>query len=209
MMKNRISILLLAVMIFLPPAPVQASDGVELPPLDDFIGEVTSGDPAELRGLYASGVMAYEVLPQPEGSPAYVSHEQDALTLFEMALDYDTTGLLAHNYLAGADFFRLERGQVIHLIYGDGRTETFVIRRFLRYRALSPNSVTGNFVDLESGELLTAAQLFMKVYNRPGSLVLQTCIEAEGNRSWGRLFVIAEPFDENAPRSMPRFASLQ
>jgi hypothetical protein len=78
------------------------------------------------------------------------------------------------------------------LIYGDGRTETFIVRRFLRYQALSPDSVKSDFVDLETGEFLTTSQLFLKVYNRPGDLVLQTCIYAEGDTSWGRLFIIAE-----------------
>ena len=202
-MKKNILAFLISICLFLHPAQASAAGGEGIPPLEQFATDVMNGEPDELRGIYVPDVMAYEILPQPEGNPAFVTEEVDALTLFGMASSYQTTGLLAHNYLAGADFFLLEDKQLIHLIYGDGRTEIFIIRQFLRYQALSPRSVTSNFVDLETAELLTAEQLFLKVYHRPGDLVLQTCIEAEGHPSWGRLFIIAEPYEGMEPRSMP------
>ena len=82
---------------------------------------------------------------------------------------------------------------MIYLIYGDGKTETFIVREFIRVQALSPNSVTSEFVDLDTGERLSSTRLFFKVFNRPGNLTLQTCINAEGNLSWGRVFILAEP----------------
>ncbi|HUG34994.1 MAG TPA: hypothetical protein VMJ90_09510 [Anaerolineales bacterium] len=203
------SALLLSISLLLHPMHVLASGRETLPPMEQFAVELMNGEPDDLKGIYIPGVMAYEVLPQPEDSPAFVAPEDDALTRFEMASEYETTGLLAHNHLAGADFFLLEDGQLIHLIYGDGRTETFIIRRFLRYQALSPNSVTSDFVDLETGEHLTASQLFLKIYNRPGDLVLQTCIQAEDEPSWGRLFIIAAPYDQIEPRSLPERLALQ
>jgi hypothetical protein len=208
-MKNNLVILLLAVYVFLPVPGAHALDADEVPPLAQFVIELTNGDPDELRGIHVPGVMAYEIVPQPEGRPAFVTLENDALTLFELASRYETTGLLAHNYLAGDDFFLLEKRQLVHLIYGDGRTETYVIRHFWQYQALSPKSVTSNFVDLDTGEQLTASQLFLKVYNRPGDLVLQTCIYRDGESSWGRLFIIAEPFVELEPQSMPGYMSFQ
>jgi hypothetical protein len=42
------------------------------------------------------------------------------------------------------------------------------------------------------------------IYGRRGDLVLQTCIEAQGIDTWGRLFVIAEPV---ALRQTRRLAS--
>lgn len=188
---------------------VSASDGEGIPPMEEFVGEVTNGEPDDLRGVYAPGVMAYEVLPQPEDNPAFVTLEADAVTEFSMASKYETIGLLAHNYLAGEDFFMLEDGQLVHLVYGDGRTETFVIRQFMRYQALSPKSITSDFVDLESGEFLTATQLFLKVYNQPGKIVLQTCVYQEGDPSWGRLFIVAEPYEALEPKSMPWYLSFE
>ena len=194
---------LLILAVLMHPMPVHALGDAEIPSIEEFTEQVMNGNPDELRGLYIPGVLANEVVSQPEGSPAFVSPWQDVVTLFDMAEETGTHGLLAHNYLAGESFFDLAKGQSIHLIYGDGRVEIFVIRQFLRYQALSPNSVTSNFIDLETKERLSASELFLRIFNRPGDVVLQTCIEAEGDSSWGRFFVIAVPVGEYDPRSMP------
>lgn len=112
-----------------------------------------------------------------------------------MASAYGTVGLLAHNYLAGASFQSIERGDEIILIYGDGRTQTFLVEDIQRYQALQPFSPYSNFRDLDTDAVLTAEQLFNKVYRGDFHLTLQTCIEHEGNLSWGRLFIIAKPFN--------------
>lgn len=203
--RRIVTLVILASALVLFPVRVQAQGEAEIPPLEEFIAEVMNGEADELRGLYVPGVLADAIVTQPEGQSAYVSSQKDTLTQFTMASRYDTTGLLAHNYLAGSDFFLLEEEQVIILIYGNGRTETYVIRQFMRYQALTPESTTSNFIDLETGELLSASQLFLKAFDRPGDVVLQTCIYAEGNASWGRLFIIAEPFMEHEPVSMPNF----
>ena len=181
---------LIALAFLLFPARVEAL-GKPVPPLDEFIAEVMNGEGDELRGIYAPGVFAYSVVPQPAGDDVYVSTREDAVTQFDLASRYDSIGLLAHNYLAGKRFHLLEAGQVLYLIYGDGRTETFVVSRLLRFQALAPDSVTGHFVD-ESGQHLSTPQLFFMMYDK-GNLVLQTCIWKDGDNAWGRLFIIAEP----------------
>ncbi|MBL8107006.1 MAG: hypothetical protein JNJ72_15695 [Anaerolineales bacterium] len=191
---NLRSLLLIFAMAFLIlPSPARAWEGSEIPPLDEFIAHVANGQADELRGIYVPDLFAYPVVPQPEDSPAFVSTQPETLTQFNAAARYGTTGLLAHNYLAGESFSLLEEGQLIYLIYGDGKTETFIVREFMRVQALSPNSVTSEFVDLDTGERLSSTRLFFKVFNRPGNLTLQTCINAEGNLSWGRVFILAEP----------------
>jgi hypothetical protein len=88
----------------------------------------------------------------------------------------------------------LEEGQNFYLIYGNGQTSAFAVTEILHFQALAPTSTSSDFVDLENSGLLTTSELFAKVYNRPGQVIFQTCISAKGNRSWGRLFVIAEPY---------------
>ncbi len=176
------------------PSPARAWDGSAVPPLDEFIEEVANGEADELRGIYVSDVFAFLVVSQPEDNPAYVSSQKDTLTHFGIASRYETTGLLAHNYLAGKFFSRLEDGQMIYLVYGDGTVESYAVTQSMRFQALTPNSVTSNFVDLANGESYSASRLFSEIYNRPGQLVLQTCIYADGENSWGRLFIIAEPY---------------
>jgi len=72
----------------------------------------------------------------------------------------------------------------------------FGVSRFMRFQALTPNSITSSYEDLETGDFLSAGQLFLKAYTNPGVVVLQTCISKNGESSWGRLFIIAEPFEE-------------
>jgi len=189
-----ISILILISLLFVFPVQVRAIGVSEIPPLGEFIEEVTNGEADVLRGIYAPNVLAFPIIPQPENNPAYVSSRKDTLTQFGLASQYDTTGLLAHNYLAGKSFFLLEEGQLIFLIYGDGKTETYVVTQSMRFQALTPESVTSNFVDLDNGEHYSASKLFSTMYNRPGDVILQTCIYAQENNSWGRLFIIAEPY---------------
>jgi hypothetical protein len=169
----------------------------ELPTLEEFAAQVKNGKEDELRGAYAPDLFAFQVVQQPSASPLFVSQAENTLTQFALAADqYDSIGLLAHNYLAGAGFPLLEAGQKLHLIYGDGRVKTFIIRQKLGYQALQPESPKSDFIDLLTGERLSASQLAWKIYNRPGEVILQTCISANGDPSWGRLFVIAEPYEE-------------
>lgn len=180
------------------PAPVQADTyPAALPSLPDFIETVKDGSYSTLRGVYVQGVMAYAIDQQPSASPGYVSTSPNKVTQFKMASTMGNLGLLAHNYLAGASFSQLKKGDTITLVFGDGRTQGFVVEDILQYQALSPLSPYSNFTDLGTRELLTAEQLFSKVYRGEFHLTLQTCIENEGNLSWGRLFIIAKPISKN------------
>jgi len=167
-----------------------------LPTLNTFVSNVVNGQAAEVRGLYVPEIFAAMVVQQPEGTPEFVSPRQNIVTQFRAASALNSVGLLAHNYLAGANFALLQAGQKLYLIYGDGRTAVFVVREVQRYQALQPNSPASDFVDLQSNDQLSAARLFSNAYDRPGQVILQTCIANGGEASWGRLFVIAEQTTE-------------
>ncbi|WKZ36610.1 MAG: sortase [Anaerolineales bacterium] len=195
--KNRIfSFILFSILFCTFALPVQAyakENPNVIPALSDFIQAVSNGDEHSLRGIYVSGLMAFPVIQQPKGNPGYVSSIDSVITQFGMAAETGNVGLLAHNYLAGSMFSGLKPGDAITLVYGNGRTQSFVVESILQYQALKPLSPYSNFKDLETQNLLTAEQLFNKVYRGEYHLTLQTCIENEGNLSWGRLFVIAKP----------------
>lgn len=181
--------------------PQQASALTEteaLPALPEFVQTVKDGNPNALRGIYVSGAMAFPIVQQPMGYPGYVSESADTVTQFSIASEVGNIGLLAHNYLAGADFFQLAPGTVITLVYGDGHTQNFVVATIERYQALSPFSPYSDFRNLETESILTAEQLFNQVYRGDFHLTLQTCIENEGNSSWGRLFILATPAPEKS-----------
>src|SRR5688572_10073881 len=188
--KSIRSILILSFLITLfsalfPTGSVQARSShfgtSHLPLLDVFVSQIQNGQADELRGIYIPEILAVRVVQQPTGNNEFVSPRQGIATQFGPASQLGSTGLLAHNYLAGENFYLLEEGQKFYLIYGDGRTSAFVVTEILIYQALEPASASSNFADLENSGLLTASELFSKIYNRPGQVIFQTCISAEGN----------------------------
>lgn len=189
-----LSMILLALFMSLFPVRAGADAASDLPSLEEFSDAIRNGDAEALRGIYIPDVLAAEVVQQPEDDPAFVSSQENTLTQFRMAEEAGSTGLLAHNYLAGDAFFQMQEGQVFFLVYGDGRTEVFVVKRILRFRALDPNSVWSNFIDLRNAHLISASHLFSKVYAQPGHVILQTCIQVGEESSWGRLFIDAIPY---------------
>jgi len=169
------------------------ADAPVIPNLTSFALAVSNGNGATLRGVYAEGAFAFPVVQQPASNAGYVSIQRNAITQFRMASDYGNIGLLAHNNLSGQYFAWLTPGERIQLVYGNGRIEYFVVTNIYSYQATSPYSMNSDFIDLNTHEYLTALDLFHKVYTGPRHITFQTCIEANGNLSWGRLFVIAEP----------------
>jgi hypothetical protein len=146
-----------------------------------------------LRGVYVPDVLALPVTQQPSANAGYVSSKEGEMTQFGMAAQYGNIGLLAHNHLSGRLFSRLALGQEVRLVYGNGRVEYFVITQMLQYQALEPTSQYSSFRDLTDNKMLTAEQLFDKVYRGDRHVTFQTCIANTESLSWGRLFVIAIP----------------
>ena len=168
-------------------------DHADLPALDVFIEQVRNGQAADLRGVYVERIFAAAVVQQPEGITDFVSPWREVLTQFRLASQLGSTGLLAHNNLAGKSFSHLQQGQELYLIYGDGHVARFMVSEILAYQALRPNQEESSFMELGSGTVLTASELFKHVYNRPGAVVLQTCLEMNDQLTGGRLFIIADP----------------
>src|SRR5262245_40579626 len=76
-----------------------------LPLLSTFITQIRNGQSGEIRGLYIPEILAATVVHQPKGDSNFVSAKQDIVTQFGLASQFGSTGLLAHNYLAGRNFF--------------------------------------------------------------------------------------------------------
>lgn len=200
--KSRIFLLVVLTVFIsslLPATQVYAEESPNsFPNLSSFIETIKAENEnaTTLRGVYVRNKIAFQITQQPLGNPAFVSNENDLVTQFSIASEVGNIGLLAHNYLAGASFSQLEKGDVITLIYGDGRTQSFLVAETLQYRATDPLSPYSYFENLNSEEFLSSEQLFNKVYRGEFHLTLQTCIEKDGNLSWGRLFIIAKPISE-------------
>lgn len=174
-------------------ALAMGNNSAPLPNFSDFSQVVRNGKADLLGGVYVPNVLALPVVQQPVENSGYVSNNDGQVTQFGMASQYGNVGLLAHNYLSGKVFSQLVVGQEVRLIYGDGKVEYFVIKEVLKYQALQPNSQWSSFRDLKDDTVLTAEQMFNRVYTGERHVTFQTCIYAEGISSWGRLFVVAVP----------------
>ena len=154
--------------------------------------QIVSNAASPASKIDLAGVFSYSVIQQPKENAGFVSVEADKLTQFSLATRYGSQGFLAHNYLAGASFFNLAVGSQITVTYADGHSMTYEVQEIRHLQAISPNSPTTNFLDLDHNNArLTAKQLFLQTYGVRGHLVLQTCIAKDKELSWGRLFIIA------------------
>jgi len=198
------SLPLLGIIPFSIPIPVSGSAVFGLnpdtqadypPSLFEFASEITSNSSSSsFSGIYVENILADRIVQQPVGNPGFVSDEEDTVTQFDMASQFNTIGILAHNTHAGAAFFDLQTSDLIYLVASTGEVQAFRVVEILKYQAINPNDPYSEFSDLiDPSSLVSAQTLFLKTYGRGGVLVLQTCIESNGNPSWGRLFVIAEP----------------
>jgi hypothetical protein len=200
------SALTLLVMILEPMTPrvfLPATDGIlatggnetltSFPSLVSFVNNISETQDETLTGIYIPDHLAVSVIQQPSGNPAFVSSEENVVTQFKMANSYGSTGLLAHNHLAGSSFAGIKDNNTIVVVYGDGSLGYYDITQIEQYQALSPNSPYSSFMNLsDPSQVLSATDLFMHIYASPGRLVLQTCIAKDGEPSWGRLFILAE-----------------
>lgn len=164
----------------------------------NFIKTITSQSfNNQFVGLISPKLFTLPIIQQPAGQAGFVSNEAEKITEFSMARQFGTTGLLAHNHLAGAYFSSLNENDLLVMVTAEKEYKFFRIEKIRSYQALSPNSPYSDFVDLSNpSRVLNATELFYEVYTTEGSLVLQTCIAQGSELSWGRLFIQAIPVDD-------------
>ena len=137
--------------------------------------------------------LAFVFFVVPSSGVYSVTSDPQAVTFYNLAYEvYGTPGILAHADLAGAAFFELDEGDKVTLTYTDN-VEVFSVMDIRQYRATAPADIWSGFVNLESGVSHGSEELGHIMYDSGNALVLQTCIERDGNENWGRLFVILEP----------------
>jgi len=184
------------------PLPLPRPQPIPLAPdsdrdLVEAIEYLTIGktDPNQLVGLYAPGIFRFKIVEQPDGNAVFVSPLGDTLTNFLSAKNNGITGLLAHNYLAGRNFYDLEVGDSLFLIWGDRRFVEYLIVETGDYQKLSSDIFASKYIDLATGETLTTDDVFTRYYRGNHRLTLQTCLERKGDLSWGLHFITARRAD--------------
>ena len=159
--------------------------------LEAFAASVVDGRAGVLRGVYVPGVLALRVVQQ--AGTFSVDMTPGLATQFSAASAYGVTGLLADNVASGVLFYSLAPGQEVTLIYGDGEQRRYVVDAIASYQALSPTDPYSDFLNLASGEQVSATNLFAQMYSGGDKLTFQTCLAKDGLMTWGRLFVTAHP----------------
>ena len=172
------------------PSDKESSEKISI---SEFVNDVFNGDEKTICGVYITNHLALRVIQQPANNFGFVSSVGGEATQFSLAERYGVIGLLAHNYASGSYFFGSKPGEIVQIVYGDGNIDLYKITEIHEYQALNPNSSSSSFIDLYTGEKLSAMQLFKQMYMGSHHVVLQTCIQKGHINSWGRLFVIAEP----------------
>lgn len=129
------------------------------PTLEEFVSQIASGNGSDWRGLYAAEKFTARIVQQPSGNYSFISAEQDMLTQYMLA-EEDVVGLLAHNTQAGQYYFLLSLGDSFYLVADDTTIQLYQVQHIDRYQALQPNSNTSDYKNLETGEILTTAQIF-------------------------------------------------
>jgi hypothetical protein len=153
--------------------------------------------------VYSQGVMNYLVVQQPQDDPTFVSKEPGVVTQFQLPGYLGVIGLIAHNYLAGSSFFYLRVGESITLDFENGHQQDFRVVHIKEYKAVDPLDPKTDFIDLDSGEELTASRVFNGEYGGSPHLTLQVSIQKGNIGSWGRRFITAEPIkSENEQKEM-------
>ena len=172
-----------------------------VPSLADFVAALKNDQPQQIVGVYVAKLFALRVVQQPQNDPTFVSSAPGATTQFGMAAQYGTVGLLAHNYLSGEVFFSLGVGQEVDVIYGDGSLARYSVLALRHFQALRPLDPASDFIDLDdlARAHVSNENLFQDIYAAGSRVVFQTCILANGDPSWGRLFVIATPLGAVQP----------
>ncbi len=180
--------------IHLPPPTIDSWNSREqVPSLSNFVSLVQNGQTNALSGVYVPGFMALPIVQQPSGNTGFVSQQPESVTQFQLAARYGVIGLLAHNYLAGREFFRLLEGLTVIIVKGDGSLDRYRITEIKEYQKLTPGSNWSHYIDLETSERLTTYQVFSQFYQGEHHLTFQTCLERNDLDTWGLRFIVAEP----------------
>ncbi len=118
------------------------------PGLGDFTSSIINGDPEIVVGVYVEDLFALPVIQQPQDEPSYVSDEEGLLTQFKLPAKHGVVGILAHNTLSGSLFSHLTMGDKVVVVYGDGRSELYIVAYAESYQALDPESPYSEFINI-------------------------------------------------------------
>ncbi len=138
-------------------------------------------------------VFDFPVTQQPVGKEIYVSNKAGEVTQFRMPSYTGVTALIAHNYLAGQEFYKLNAGQQFWVQYDGEHSYRYRVTGSYRFKKLDPPNPSSRLIDLQNNQELSATQVYDRFYKGDHHVTFQTCLEGDGRLDWGLYFVVGEP----------------
>jgi hypothetical protein len=166
---------------------------IDFPLLKDFMASLSLYAAQDIGGVYVPGVLALPIIRQPPGDALYVSNKLGLVTRFQSADQYGVTGLLAHNYLSGEQFYGLQVGQQVWVVTKNHTLQRYRISQVASFQKLDPNNPFSGYKELSTGKIWTTDEVFKRFYRGEPHLTFQTCLEKDGLLNWGLYFVVAAP----------------
>jgi hypothetical protein len=166
-----------------------------MPDMVEFLERISPAEPDQVAGVFSPNLLALLVEQQPPNHSLYVTDKVGYATQFARPARYDVIGLLAHNTNSGILFYDLDLGSPVYLAYGDGAVNLYRVEMIEDYQKLEPGNFRSDYVQLSSGQVMSTNAVFDRFYRNGPHLILQTCLEFEGDYNWGVRFILARPVD--------------
>jgi hypothetical protein len=180
----------------LPEIDAQAfAASLAMPDMVEFLERISPAEPDQVVGVFSPDRLALLVEQQPPNHSLYVTDKAGYATQFSRPARYDVIGLLAHNTNSGILFYELDFGSPVYLAFGDGAVSLYRVEDIQDFQKLEPGNSRSDYVELSSGQVLGTNAVFDRFYRNGPHLILQTCLEFEGDYNWGVRFILARPVD--------------
>jgi hypothetical protein len=166
-----------------------------MPDMVEFLERIPAAEPDQVVGVFSPDRLALVVEQQPPNHSLYVTDKMGYATQFARPARYDVIALLAHNTHSGILFYELELGSTVYLAYGGGGVSLYRVEDIQDFQKLEPGNSRSDYVELSSGQVLGTNVVFDRFYKDGHHLILQTCLEYEGDYNWGVRFILARPVD--------------
>jgi hypothetical protein len=180
----------------LPELDAQAfAASLAMPDMVEFLERISPAEPDQVVGVFSPDRLALLVEQQPPNHSLYVTDKAGYATQFSRPARYDVIGLLAHNTHSGILFYELDLGSPVYLAFGDGAVSLYRVEDIQDFQKLEPWNSRSDYVELSSGQVLGTNAVYDRFYRNGHHLILQTCLEFEGDFNWGVRFILARPVD--------------
>ena len=159
------------------------TDPENLPEFDTFTEMVKNGKAENITGLYVPSVFAAPVIQIPD--PKNISYV-DKKNISQFPWNPEVFGVVAEKTQIVKYFLKLEKGNKINVIFGDGSFMEFVVYDILELKVKKKFDPFSDLTTLDGNTTYTPEQALNMIYENPDpglfELRAQTCSSASVRR---------------------------